>query len=142
MKDWKCCPQRFPNFSFSINYMYTHACTTHTPALEQHAQQCTSGELTVCMVPSPGDPGCGSQEVARCKLGERWVQKLSAHSFHPPLHPPPPLLPFIPLHHPMGYRWPKWGRQVVFCHSWRLIFLPFFTFYPWIFFLLKAQWSM
>lgn len=66
----------------------------HSPILEQHkhTQRRTSGELTVRMVPSPRDPGRGSQEVARCKLGECWVQRLSAHSLDALSPTPPPLL--------------------------------------------------
>lgn len=32
--------------------------------------------MTVSMVLSPGDDGWGLQERERCKLGERWVQRL------------------------------------------------------------------
>lgn len=128
MKDSECCPQGSPKCSFFINCMHTHA-HDHTPPLEQHkhTQQCTRGESTVRMVPSPGDPGRGSQEVARCKLGERWVQRLSAHSLSALSLTPPPTTaapPLVPHPHPTGYRWPKRGRRAAFGHSGRLLFPP------------------
>lgn len=52
---------------------------SHTPSSSKthtHTHGHASRELTVSMVLSPGDPGWGLQERERCKLGERWVQRL------------------------------------------------------------------
>lgn len=67
----------FP-FLSAFTLARTHTITpsssnTHT---HKHTHSHTSREVTVSMVLSPRDPGCGLQEMVRCKLGERWVQSL------------------------------------------------------------------
>lgn len=66
--------------AFTLARTHTHT-QSHPHSLARihtntHTHSHTSREVTVSMVLSPRDPGCGLQEMARCKLGERWVQSL------------------------------------------------------------------